>query len=57
MANKEKRSVKNNKKEQGTGKKQRAKTAYQRERDQYLGSTKSYKRACRENSQILPRRI
>ena len=57
MANREKRPQKNAKKEQGTNKKGRSKTDYQRTRDQYNSSTKSYKRACRENAKIVPRRL
>lgn len=57
MANKEKRSTVNVKKEKGTNKKANRKTEYQRTRDAYNSGTKSYRRACRENTMIAPRRV
>ena len=58
MANKEKRPTTNVKKEKGTNKKKATiKTEYQRTRDQFKNGTKSYRRACRENSAIVSRRV
>ena len=57
MANKEKRQTVNVKKEKGTGKKANRKTDYQRTRDQFKNGTKSYRRACRANAMVVPRRV
>ena len=57
MANKAKNAPKNAKKAKGTNKKVHGKTEYQRTRDAYNNGTKSYRRACRENAKVVPRRL